>query len=149
MKLATFLLLTAALSAAELKLGKPLTLKETTPIPALLANPDAHLGKVVQVKGKITEVCQNMGCWMVIVDEPSGKNVRIKVKDGEIEFPKNSAGKKAVAEGKFTKIEMSKEQAIAYRKHEAEENKKPFDPASVTGGMTLYQLAGQGAVIVD
>jgi hypothetical protein len=134
MKLATFLLLTAALSAAELKLGKPLTLKETTPIPALLANPDAHLGKVVQVKGKITEVCQNMGCWMVIVDEPSGKNVRIKVKDGEIEF---------------TKIEMSKEQAIAYRKHEAEENKKPFDPASVTGGMTLYQLAGQGAVIVD
>jgi hypothetical protein len=149
MKLSIFLLLTAAVYAAELKLGKPLNLNQATPIPALLASPETHLGKLVQVKGKVTEVCQNMGCWMAIVDEQSGKTVRIKVKDGEIVFPKDAPGKKATAEGKFTKIEMNKEQAVAYLKHQAEENKKPFDPASVKSGMTIYQLAGQGAVLVD
>jgi hypothetical protein len=149
MKLVTALLLAAALYGAETKLGKPLTLAQATPIPELLASPADHVGKMVQVKGKVTEVCQNMGCWMAIVDEASGKSVRIKVKDGEIVFPKDAVGKKAVAEGKFTKIELSKEQAVAYLKHLAEENKKPFDPASVTGPLVLYQLAGAGAVIAD
>jgi hypothetical protein len=54
-----------------------------------------------------------------------------------------------VAEGKFTATPMTKEQTVAYRKHEAEENGKKFDPASVTGGMTMFQLAGEGAVILD
>jgi hypothetical protein len=149
MKFVTAFLLAAALYGAETRLGKPLTLAQATPIPALLASPADHVGKMVQVKGKVTEVCQNMGCWMAIVDEASGKSVRIKVKDGEIVFPKDAVGKKAVAEGKFTKIELSKEQAVAYLKHLAEENKKPFDPASVTGPLVLYQLAGTGAVIAD
>jgi hypothetical protein len=42
---------------------------------------------------------------------------------------------------------MTKEQAIAQLKHEAEENGKKFDPASVTGPVTAYQIAGTGAVI--
>lgn len=149
MKLAIVLTLAAALPAAEVKLGKPLTLKQAIPIAALLASPDAHIGKVVQVRGKVTEVCQNMGCWMAIADEAGGKSIRIKVKDGEIVFPKDAAGRKAVAEGKFTRTEMNKEQAIAYLKHQAEENNKPFDPATVAGGMTLFQLAGLGAVLLD
>jgi hypothetical protein len=38
---------------------------------------------------------------------------------------------------------------LAARKHEAEENGKSFDPASVKGGETVYQIAGTGAVILD
>ena len=50
------------LSAAEIKLGKPFTVKEPMALATLLAHPDDYAGKTVQVKGKITEVCQMMGC---------------------------------------------------------------------------------------
>jgi hypothetical protein len=84
---------------------------------------------------------------MMLVDPATKASVKIKVKDGEIVFPKDSVGKIAVAEGKLAKIEMTKEQAIAQAKHEAEENKKQFDPSSITGPVTMYQLQGTGAVI--
>lgn len=141
------LLAAALLSAATIKLGAPLTQKEQVAIAALTAKPADYLGKTVQVKGKISEVCEKMGCWMMLVDTASKSKVRIKVKDGEIVFPKEAIGKTAVAEGKFVKIEMTKEQAVSQAQHEAEENKKKFDPASITGPQTIYQIAGTGAVI--
>jgi hypothetical protein len=135
------------LSAADIKLGKPLAGMEVVPIATLLAHPDNYAGKTVQVKGKITEVCQAMGCWMELANQ-DGQAIRVKVNDGEIEFPKDSAGKTAIAEGKFTKIVLTREQAVARAKEEAEEKGKPFDPASVKGGTTIYQVQGSGAVIV-
>jgi hypothetical protein len=137
------------LAAAELKLGKPLTVKEPTTIEKVYAEPEKFLGKTVAVKGKITEVCQMMGCWMNLVDSASGKSIRIKVNDGEIEFPKNGAGKMAIAEGTLTKIELSKERAIAEAKHEADEMGRKFDPKSVLGPVTRYQIKGSGAVVLD
>jgi hypothetical protein len=135
--------------AAEVKLGKPLTLKQTTPIAALASEPEKYVGQTVQAKGKVSEVCQRMGCWMNLVDE-NGKSVRIKVKDGgDIKFPKDAPGKMATAEGKFAKLQLTKEQAAAQAKHEAEVNGKKFDPATVTGPVTIYQIDGQGAVIVQ
>ena len=34
------------------------------PLATLLAHPADYVGKTVQVKGKIAEVCQEMGCWV-------------------------------------------------------------------------------------
>jgi len=143
----SILLAATLLSAAAVKLGAPLTQKDQTAIAALSAKPADFVGKTVQVKGRVTEVCEKMGCWMMLVDTATNTKVRIKVKDGEIVFPKDSIGKIAVAEGKFVKIEMTKEQAIAQAKHEAEENNKKFDPASITGPKTIYQISGTGAVV--
>jgi hypothetical protein len=149
MRLLSVLLLSATLvAAADLKLGKPLTVSEPMPLATLLANPGDYVGKTVQVKGKITEVCEMMGCWMDLVND-DGQKIRIKVNDGEIEFPKDSSGKVAIAEGKLTKLELTKEQAIARAKEEAEDKKRKFDPASVKGAMTIYQIQGTGAVILN
>ena len=137
------------LAAAELKLGKPLTGEDPVSVEKIYAEPGKFLGKTVAVKGKITEVCQMMGCWMNLVDESSGKLIRIKVNDGEIEFPKQSAGKIAIAEGTLMKIELSKERAIADARHEADEMGRKFDPASVKGPVTRYQIKGIGAVVLD
>jgi hypothetical protein len=141
------LLAFAILTAAEVKLGKPLTLRKANPIAALASEPEKYAGKTVQVRGKIAEVCQMMGCWMNLVDE-NGKMVRIKVEDGVIEFPKDAAGKTAIAEGKFAKLQLTKEQAVARAKHEAGENGKKFDAAAITGPVTIYQIEGQGAIIL-
>src|SRR5690349_404886 len=127
------LILTAALaigllSAADTKFGKPLTSKASMPLATLLAKPGDYVGKTVQVKGKIAEVCQMMGCWMDLTND-EGQKLRIKVNDGEIEFPKDAAGKTAVAEGRFDKIELTKEQAIARAEEEAKDKGRTFDPA--------------------
>ena len=135
------------LSAAEIKLGKPLTVNEPMPLATLLAHPDDYVGKTVQVKGKIAEVCQMMGCWMDLTND-AGQKLRSKGNDGEIVFPKDGAGKVAVAEGKFTKTELTREQAVARAREEAQEKGKTFDPASVKGPVTVYQIQGSGALIL-
>lgn len=148
MRLLPYLLASATLLAADLNLGKPLAIKAPVPISTLLENPANYVGKPVQVKGKITEVCQMMGCWMQIASD-DGKSIRIKVNDGDIEFPKDSAGKTAVAEGKFTKTVLTREQAVAQAKHEADEMGRKFDPATVKAPLTRYQIEGTGAVILS
>jgi hypothetical protein len=59
MKPAMILFLCLALCVAgELKFGKPLELKELTPIAKINANPEAFVGTTVQVKGKVTDSWQ-------------------------------------------------------------------------------------------
>jgi len=144
--LAVFAAAIALLSAADSKLGKPLAVKEPVAIATLLATPADYVGKTVQVKGKITGVCQEMGCWMYVADE-QGRKIRIKVNDGEIVFPKDGAGRIATAEGVFTKLEMTREEATEAAREEAKDSKKPFDPASIKSGTVDYQIQGTGAVI--
>ena len=134
---------------AAVNLGKPLTLKEPMSIQKLVSAPDQYLDKTVQVKGKVTDVCQMMGCWMELVEAGTAARVRIKVEDGVIVFPKDSVGKIALAEGVFTKLEMTREQAIEQAKHEAEMNKRSFDPSTIKGAVTIYQIQGTGAVVTD
>jgi hypothetical protein len=136
------------LSAGEVKLGKPLTIKDPMPLATLLAKPGDYVGKTVQVKAKITEVCQAMGCWMNLAND-QGQTLQIKVNDGEIEFPKDAAGKMAVAEGRFDKIQLSKKEAAARAEEEAKDSGRKFDPSKVKGPVTIYQIQGTGAVILE
>ncbi len=147
MRFFTLLLAAGTVCAATQNLGKPLTLKKPMTIAKVMAKPDKFVGKTVQVKGKVTEVCQMMGCWMDLAD--GGKSIHISVDDGVIVFPKESVGKQAVAEGKLIKMELTKEQAIAQAKHVAEEQGRKFDPASVKSGTTIYQIEGTGAQLLN
>ena len=78
-----------------------------------------------------------------------GKKLKFKVTDGAIVFPKDSAGKHAIAEGTVRLIPLSLEQTRKVKQHEADEQGKPFDPNSVTAPETLVRLDGIGAVLND
>ena len=52
-----------------------------------------------------------------------------------------------VAEGEFTRIDLTLEQTVAYKKHHAEEQDEEFDPSTVTAPMTYYEIKATGAVI--
>lgn len=147
MRLAFFALLLSLPLLAETKLGQPLTLAKPASIGELMASPDAHAGKVVQVKGKVTEVCQMAGCWMALSDPSTGKSIRIKVNDGDLVFPQEAVGHQAIAEGTLTKTELTREQALARAKHEAAERKQAFHPERIKGPQVYYQIAGIGAVV--
>ena len=147
--IAVFTLVCAALPAAETKLGKALVLKESTPVEEIAANPALYVGKAVQVKGKVTEVCEMMGCWMSLAADSGARSLRIKVNDGDIVFPKSAVGRVAIAEGRLMEIKLTREQAVARARHEAEEQGRKFDPAKVKGPATIYQIQGTGAVLLD
>lgn len=147
MRIIAVLLFAGALLPAAEKFGKELTLKSPTPVATLLDSPEKFVGKTVQVKGKVTEVCEMMGCWMQIAE--AERSIRIKVKDGEIMFPKTAPGRTAVAEGVLKKIEMTQKQAVAWAKHEAEERGQKFDESKIKSGKTMYQIDGSGAVLLD
>ncbi len=142
-------LLSGSVFAAALNLGKPLTLGGPMSVQKLMAAKEQYLGKTVQVKGNVADVCQQMGCWMELVESTTGARVKIKVEDGVIAFPKDSIGKTAIAEGVFSKLEMTREEAVAQAQHEAAANKRKFDPATIKGPVTIYQIQGTGAVLTD
>ena len=146
-KLALALTTLVAIAGAATTLGRPLILSQPQSVRDVLANPDSLVGKAVQVKGKVTEVCQMAGCWMALADLETGKLLRVRVSDGDIVFPKEAVGKVAVAEGMLTKLTLTKDQAVAMARHEAEEQGRKFNPASVKSGSVIYQLKGAGAVI--
>src|SRR5260221_1166045 len=122
MRVLTALLLVATGTLiADQKLGKLLQLDTPTPLAQIETHPEKYVGKNVQVRGRVTEVCQAMGCWMNIVDPVGERTIRIKVNDGEIVFPGSAVGKLAIVEGKLTKLELTREEAVAQARHEAEE----------------------------
>ncbi len=53
----------------------------------------------VKVTGKVEEVCQTKGCWMLI-DKGDGTTMRVKFKDYGFFVPKDCSGKTAVMEGR-------------------------------------------------
>lgn len=75
------------------------------------------------------------------------KQIRIKVKDGVIVFPKDAKGHQATAEGVFTKLDLDLEQTRTFLEHQAEEQGQAFDPTTVEEPMVYYQIKGTGAVI--
>ncbi len=134
-------LATVTMGAAEdTKLGTGVSLKEATPISALIAKPADYVGKTIRIDGVATAVCEEMGCWMAVAPEndAKGTTVRLKVEDGVIKFPMTAKGKKVSAEGVFEAIaagdEHANEAAGEHGKHDAAASKK-------------YQIKATGALI--
>jgi hypothetical protein len=156
-KLKKFYLLIILMSAAAMAApvhaattyGSGVTLDQVTPVSTIFEKPGAYVGKTMAVEGLIVDVCGKRGCWMELASDKPFEKIRIKVTDGEIVFPLTARGLNARVQGKLQEIKMSKEQAMAYEQHKAEESGKKFDPASVTGPRTLYQIRATGAVIGD
>lgn len=129
------------------KYGRNIALQEKTNISEILSNPAGFEGQTVLVEGKINDVCPSAGCWMILQSDKEGQEIKIKVKDGDIVFPQEAIGKTALVEGTVYKIELTKEEAVEYYSHVAEEKGEDFDPASVTGEVTLFQIKGLAAEI--
>ncbi|MGA9115514.1 MAG: DUF4920 domain-containing protein [Bacteroidota bacterium] len=141
------LALGSAAAAGEKRYGKPLTLKATTPISSIMADPEKYDGKRVRVEGPVVDVCKKRGCWIMIGGDRDFEKIRFKVEDGVIIFPLDARGKTAAAEGIVSVTTYTVEELIEQGKHRAEENGTTFDPSSVEGPLTVVRIEGEGAVI--
>ena len=129
--------------------GKKITLSDMTEISEILATPEEFVGKKVLVQGMVVDVCAKRGCWMYLASDKPFEKIQIKVLDGVIVFPMSARGKNALVEGEVEALKYSKEDAIAWLQHTAEEKGESFDPTSVTSGMTVYRIKALGAEIAD
>jgi len=143
-------LLTTPVFASNVEtFGEKLTISEITKISKILAAPEQFVGKKVLVKGMVVDVCAKRGCWIYLASDKPFEKIQIKVLDGVIVFPMSARGKEALVEGEIEALKYSKEEAIAWLQHTAEEKGESFDPASVTSGMTVYRIKALGAEITE
>ena len=70
--------------------GAPMPAGDTVAIAAAAANPAAHAGKPQRFTGRITQVCQKQGCWVVL--EQDGQSARVMAKDHGFAVPKDASG---------------------------------------------------------
>jgi hypothetical protein len=112
--------------------------KTVITVKELTSDADKYNDKEIVVKGKVSDVCQEMGCWMVLSD---GKKL-IRVETGhEFFLPKDSYSYNAVVSGKFNIITISEKKA----RHFAEESKNPLiKPEDIKGPQKVYQILATG-----
>ena len=138
----------SGLFAGSLQVGEPLKQEHEISLHDLTAKPNKYVGKTFQVKGQITEVCQVMGCWIMLTDG-NGASIRIQMQEGKVAFPKDAAGRGVVAEGKLAKYNLNKQEALDMAKHAAEDAGRPFHPEAVKAPYVFYQIEGRGAVLAE
>ena len=121
-------------------------------ISSLIDNANQFLDKQIVTEGKIVDVCPMKGCWIEIKDSDSDQIIRVKVQDDVIIFPQDSKEKKVIVNGVFTKIEFTKDQAIKWKIHLAEEKGLKLEESDVTldsSDLIEYRIKGLGAKIIS
>lgn len=111
MRLPTFLVLLLSTAIAQasdpVSYGAPLPAGDTIPVSRAVAEFDAHAGKPQRYAGRITEVCQAEGCWMMLEDD--GKAARVMFRDHAFLVPKDTTGH-AVVHGVLSRKDLTPEQ---------------------------------------
>ena len=109
--LPTLLLLLSAAAvqaATATSYGKPLPAGETVPVSQAIDAFDIHADRAQRFSGRITEVCQAKGCWMMLEDD--GKAARVMFGDHDFDIPKDTTGT-AVVHGVLTRKQLTPAQA--------------------------------------
>ena len=132
--------------------GETISLTDVEKIGYLVDNSEKYLNSNVLISGKILEVCPMRGCWINVKDMDSDIDIRVKVTDGEIVFPLSSKGQQVDVQGIFSKLEFSKEQAIKWKVHLAEEKGIKLAPEDVEinpSDLYEYRIIGKAAKIYN
>lgn len=101
-------------------------------------------GKTVVIEGKIKQVCQSRGCWMVV--EENGISIRVRFADYGFFVPWESAGKSVRMQGILNRETVSEDRA----RHWAEEADDPdVKPGDIYGDQEIITLMATAVSIHD
>ncbi len=109
------------------------------PLAQVLLNFEQFTSDAVFVSGRIGQVCQKKGCWMMLTDD--GVGARVRFGDHAFAIPKQSTGK-ALVLGTLRAVELSERDA----KHMAKDGGK--DPAKVQGPQQEWELMATSVLIM-
>jgi hypothetical protein len=129
------LALFAGLASAGTPHGRPLPAGATVPLAEAIAGFEAHAGRPQRFGGRIVEVCQARGCWLVLED--GGHVARVMAGDQDFAIPRDAAGS-AVVHGVLARRELTPRQA----RHLAAES-----PAGMAVAPVEYRITADGIEI--
>lgn len=133
---AVAILIAASAAAAERKsYGQALPTGETVPISVAVAKHEDYADKPQRFSGRIAEVCQKEGCWLVLEDD--GQSARVMMRDHKFVVPKDATGTAEVY-GVLSRKQLSPEQV----KHMQEESKNGLPVSDVE-----YRIVADGVEI--
>jgi hypothetical protein len=116
-------LLIAVNVSAQNNYGQKITPDGAITVKELSAKMNGNDKVEAKVTGKISAVCQEMGCWMK-VEKEDGTSMLVRMKDHKFFLPKDVAGKTAIFEGvasvKTLPVETLKDYAADEGKSQAE-----------------------------
>ena len=103
--------------------GSPFTIDKAMPAADLLNDPEKFVGQNVRIEGKVSDVCQKMGCWMVISE--ADKHMRITTKDHKFFVAKDGAGNHCHIEGKVISRELDPERTAHFESETSKDAPMP------------------------
>ncbi|MFT3754722.1 MAG: DUF4920 domain-containing protein [Pseudoxanthomonas sp.] len=107
LSVAALAVFTLAHAGEPARYGKPLPEVAAVPVSEAVAAFDQHAGKPQRYSGRITQVCQAEGCWMMLED--GGQSARVMFKDHAFLIPKDSSGRAQVV-GVLSRKDLTPEQ---------------------------------------
>lgn len=96
------------------KFGADMPAGPVVPLAQALADPAAHEGQARVFSGRVVDVCQKKGCWVMLED--AGQGARVLLGDHDFYVPKDVRGP-AHVHGVLSKVTLSP----AAREHTAKE----------------------------
>ena len=127
--------------AAEAKAGEwahygaDFTLTDALTAAELLSTPEKYVDQTILVEGKIADVCQKAGCWMVITDDNT--TMRVLMKDHGFAVDKGGTGGTCRVEGTVVARELDPE-FVAHL--ESESTNVEAMPEKNVEGNVVYEL---------
>jgi hypothetical protein len=92
--------------------GADFTLTDSVAAAAVLASAADHDGKVVRMEGTVADVCNKMGCWLVV--QAGEETIRVTMKEHAFGIDRDCAGKTASLEGVLQSKDVDPETAAHY-----------------------------------
>jgi hypothetical protein len=103
--------------------GQPITITEAIAAADVIAKPGDYLGKPILVRGEVVDICQAMGCWMVITDGESG--IRVTTKGHDFFVRKDGTGSMALVQGTLKHVAPDAERTAHLKGESAKPDQMP------------------------
>jgi hypothetical protein len=96
----------------------------------------------VKVSGKVGEVCQKKGCWMMLVSEQPGQpEMRVTFKDYAFFMPKDLTGKRVVMDG-YAIVEETPVDLLRHYAEDAGKSKEEIEKITEPKREVAYEASG-------
>lgn len=122
--------------------GSAFALTDVRPATEILGNPAQFVDQTVLLEGKVTDVCQKAGCWMVITDDET--TMRVLMQDHSFAVDKGGTGAHCRVEGQIVAKEIDPAE-VAHFESESEDVENM--PEKAAAGNVTYQLVATGVAM--
>jgi hypothetical protein len=109
----------------------------------VLGDPASFTDATVLVEGKVTDVCQKAGCWMVITDDEH--TMRVLMKDHNFSVDKGGSGAHCRVEGQIVAKEVDPAEVAHFASESADAENMPEHEAQ---NNVTYQLVATGVAMM-